>query len=39
MSHRPFVPYPAKILRTKAVEVDAITDDIRALWDEMIEAM
>lgn len=39
MSHRPFVPYPARVLRTKAAEVDAITDDIRALWDEMIEAM
>ncbi|WP_296417952.1 peptide deformylase [Pseudooctadecabacter sp.] len=39
MPHRPFVPYPAKVLRTPAAEVDAITDDIRALWDEMIEAM
>lgn len=39
MPHRPFVPYPAKILRTPAAEVKAITDDIRALWDEMIEAM
>jgi peptide deformylase len=39
MPHRPFVPYPAKVLRTKAAEVAAITDDIRALWDEMIEAM
>lgn len=39
MPHRPYVPYPAKVLRTKAAEVDAITDDIRAIWDEMIEAM
>lgn len=39
MPHRPFVPYPAKVLRTPADEVDQITDDIRALWDEMIEAM
>lgn len=39
MPHRSFVPYPAKVLRTRAVEVEAITDDIRALWDEMIEAM
>ncbi|SLN29425.1 peptide deformylase [Pseudooctadecabacter jejudonensis] len=39
MPHRPFVPYPAKILRTPAVEVDEINDDIRALWDEMVEAM
>ncbi len=39
MPHRPFVRYPAKVLRIKATEVDAITDDIRALWNEMIEAM
>lgn len=39
MSHRPFVPWPAKVLRTSAIKVDAITDDICALWDEMIEAM
>jgi peptide deformylase len=39
MSHRPFIPWPAKVLRTSAAEVDEITDDIRALWDEMIEAM
>jgi len=39
MLPRPFVPYPARVLRTKAAEVEAITDDIRALWDEMVEAM
>lgn len=39
MTHRPFITYPAKVLRSPAKEVDAITDDIRALWDEMIEAM
>jgi len=37
--HRPFVPYPAAVLRTSAAEVEAITDEVRALWDEMIEAM
>jgi peptide deformylase len=36
---RPFVPYPHKVLRQPATPVDAITDDIRALWDEMIVAM
>ncbi len=36
---RPFVPYPAKVLRTAAAEVEEITDEIRALWDEMITAM
>lgn len=39
MAHRPFVMWPAKVLRTAAIEVTEITDDIRALWDEMIEAM
>ena len=39
MPHRPFVPYPARVLRTPATEVEAVTDDIRALWDEMIDAM
>jgi peptide deformylase len=36
MPHRPFIPWPAKVLRTPAAEVTEITDDIRALWDEMI---
>jgi peptide deformylase len=31
--------YPAKVLKTPAAKVDQITDDIRAIWDEMIEAM
>jgi peptide deformylase len=39
MPHRPFIPWPAKILCTAAAEVTEITDDIRALWDEMIDAM
>jgi peptide deformylase len=36
---RPFLPYPHKLLRQPAAPVDAITDSIRALWDEMIAAM
>lgn len=39
MTHRPFVPWPHPVLRTPAAPVDAITDDVRALWDEMITAM
>lgn len=39
MAHRPFVPFPAKVLRTPAQEVAEVTDEVRALWDEMIEAM
>lgn len=36
---RPFVMWPHKALRTPAKEVDAITDDIRTIWAEMIDAM
>jgi peptide deformylase len=39
MSHRPFVMWPDPRLRRPAQPVDAITDDIRHLWDEMIAAM
>jgi len=39
MSPRPFVRWPDKLLRTPANPVEAITDDIRSLWDEMVEAM
>ena len=37
--HRPYVPWPHPVLRSQAAPVTAITDDIRALWDEMIVAM
>lgn len=36
---RPFVMWPNKALRTPAAEVEAVTDEVRAIWDEMIEAM
>ena len=39
MAHRPFVMWPAKVLRTLAADVTEVTDETRALWDEMIEAM
>ncbi|MCK0171686.1 peptide deformylase [Aliiroseovarius sp. S1123] len=39
MTHRPYVKYPHKSLRTAAEPVEAVTDDIRAIWDEMIFAM
>lgn len=39
MSHRPFVMWPDRRLRTPAAPVEAITDDTRAIWDEMIRAM
>ncbi len=36
---RPFLTWPDKRLRTVADPIDAVTDDTRALWDEMIEIM
>ncbi len=39
MAHRPFVMWPHRSLRTAAAPVEAITDDIRAIWSEMVEAM
>ena len=39
MTHRPFVMYPHKTLRTPAVPVVEITNDILAIWDEMIDVM
>lgn len=39
MPHRPFVMWPDKRLRTPAEPVTEITDEIRSIWDEMIDAM
>ncbi len=39
MALRSFIPWPDKRLRTAAEPVDAITDDIRAIWDDMVEVM
>ena len=39
MTQLPFVMYPHKTLRTPAAPVTEITDDIRAIWDEMIGVM
>jgi peptide deformylase len=36
---RAFVPYSHRILHTPAATVDAITDEIRALWTDMVETM
>ena len=36
---RPFVPWPDKRLSTRAEEVGEITDEIRAIWDEMVDVM
>ena len=39
MAPRTIIPWPDKRLRTTATPVDEITDDIRAIWDDMIEVM
>ena len=39
MSPRPYVMWPHKALRTPAERVEAVTDEVCTLWDEMIAAM
>lgn len=39
MTHRPYVMWPHPALRTPAAAVPEITDEIRAIWEEMILAM
>lgn len=39
MTVRPILQWPDKRLRTKAAEVTAITDDIRAHWQDMVDTM
>jgi peptide deformylase len=36
---RPCIPWPDKRLRTPAAPVEAITDEIRAIWTDMIDTM
>lgn len=39
MNPRPFVMWPDPRLRRPAAPVEAVTDEIRAIWGEMIAAM
>ncbi|WP_296424803.1 peptide deformylase [Yoonia sp.] len=39
MIHRPYVMWPDAALRTVAASVAEVTDEVRAIWDEMIRAM
>ncbi len=39
MTVRTCLPWPDKRLRTKAEDVTEITDEIRAIWDDMIDTM
>lgn len=39
MPARPFLPWPDKRLRSPAVAVDSITDEVRDVWEDMIASM
>ncbi len=39
MTIRRFIPWPDKRLRTPCAAVPEITDEVRGIWDDMIETM
>ncbi|WP_299612873.1 peptide deformylase [uncultured Tateyamaria sp.] len=39
MTVRPFIPWPDKRLRTPAEDVTEITDAVRDIWADMVDAM
>ncbi|MBT0959503.1 peptide deformylase [Alphaproteobacteria bacterium KMM 3653] len=39
MAVRPFVPWPDARLRTACADVGEISDEVRAIWDDMIDTM
>lgn len=39
MTVRPFLPWPDPRLKTAASEVEAVTEDTRAVWTDMIDTM
>ena len=39
MTARACVPYPAQVLRQPAADVAAITDEVRAIWADMVDTM
>ncbi len=39
MTVRPFLPYSDRRLHTSATPVDAISETVRMIWDDMIETM
>ncbi len=39
MSQRAFVPWPDVRLKTVAKPIDAVTDETRTVWDDMVETM
>ncbi|MBR9864254.1 MAG: peptide deformylase [Rhodobacteraceae bacterium] len=39
MTVRPFVPWPDQRLRTVCDPVEAVDDEVRAIWDDMLDSM
>lgn len=39
MAVRPFIPYADRRLHMPAAAVEAVTDEIRAVWDDMVDTM
>lgn len=39
MTARPCLPWPAAVLRQPAADVTAITDEVRAIWADMVDTM
>ena len=39
MALRPFLPWPHPMLRRPAAPVDAVTEEVRAIWSDMVETM
>ncbi len=39
MAVRKCIPWPDKRLRSKAAEVTEITDEVRAVWDDLVDTM
>lgn len=39
MTARPCLPWPAAVLRQPAADVTAITDEVRAVWADMVDTM
>jgi peptide deformylase len=39
VSVRPILRWPDRRLRTAAAEVSAVTDEVQAIWDDMIDTM
>mgnify|MGYP000247618491 CR=1 FL=1 len=39
MTVRPFIPWPDQRLRTVCTPVELVSDDVHAIWDDMLDSM